>query len=253
MTGGTLTGAGVGATADGVYSFNSTSGLVATSDASGNPAVVSAASIGLQNGDLTINVTRGPANPPADMIISSRITPFGGSGNGIAMTGNGILVLTATNTYTGATTVNGGGTLQLGTGASGQDGRSPAAVAWSNNATYLVYNLFADQSAHTSSPAAESDQARPGPVDARRKLHFVIGSRLPSVAGRFTSAPRIAPWRYVYGGRAGRRLCAAGTLGEPELHRQRFIRGQRITRTTLPRSARWLSVGPYQSRRSEPG
>jgi autotransporter-associated beta strand protein len=111
MTGGTLTGAGAG-DAGGVFSFNTGVntgvGFVATSDAGGNPAVVNAASIGLQNGNLTIDVSRGPATPPADMIISSNITPFFGSGNGIVKSGDGVLALTGTNTYVGGTTVNNG-------------------------------------------------------------------------------------------------------------------------------------------------
>ncbi len=145
MTGGTLTGTSAG-DGRGVYSFNTTNGFIATSDAGGNPAVVNALSFALQGGNLTINVTRGPANPPADMIIASVIMPFNGSGNGIAVSGGGILLLTATNTYTGATTVNGGGTLQLGTGAAGQDGSIANTNSVSNNAT-LTYNLYGSQTA----------------------------------------------------------------------------------------------------------
>ena len=144
MTGGTLTGVGAG-DANGVYSFNSTNGFVATSDSTGNPAVVNAASMALQNGNLTINVTRGTANPPADMVISSVIREYGGDTNGINVPGSGILQLTAANTYNGPTTVN-GGTLQLGNGQSGQDGSIADTSGVTNNST-MICNLFGNSSA----------------------------------------------------------------------------------------------------------
>jgi fibronectin-binding autotransporter adhesin len=141
MTGGTLSATGAGNNGAN-YSFNGGNGFVATSDAGGNPAVVNAAAIGLQNINLTINVTRGPANPAVDMIIASSITPFG-SLNGIIVPGNGILQLTAANTFVGATTVS-GGTLQLGSGAPGQDGSVANTSGVINNAA-LVYNLYGNQ------------------------------------------------------------------------------------------------------------
>ena len=117
MTGGTLSGPGAG-DGNGVYSIdpqNGTDGFDATSDAAGKPAVINASSIGLQSADIPFNVTRGPANPPYDMVISSSIIEFGGDTHGIIQNGNGILVLTATgavpvsgSSYTGNVTVNGG-------------------------------------------------------------------------------------------------------------------------------------------------
>jgi fibronectin-binding autotransporter adhesin len=118
MTGGTLSATGPG-DANGDYSFDVQSipldGFNATSDASGNPAVVNAQEISLESHTLTVNVTRGPANPAADMIISSNIAPYNGSTYGFIETGNGILALTGSNTYVGATSIT-SGTLQLGNG-----------------------------------------------------------------------------------------------------------------------------------------
>ena len=99
MTGGVLTGTGNG-DAYGAYSFNTANGFNATSDSSGNPALVSPKSISLQNGNLNFNVTRGPALPAADLVVTAAITPFNGSGYGIVQTGNGIMALLGANTYT---------------------------------------------------------------------------------------------------------------------------------------------------------
>jgi autotransporter-associated beta strand protein len=117
MTGGVLTGTGIG-DANGVYSLNTTSAVNATSDASGNPAQISAKSISLQGGTATFNVTRGALAPASDLIVSSALTPYGGNGSGISLTGNGIMSLTGTNTFTGAATIS-GGTLMLDFSAAG--------------------------------------------------------------------------------------------------------------------------------------
>jgi autotransporter-associated beta strand protein len=110
MIGGLLTGTGTG-DVNGSYSFNMASGtnaFNATSDASGNPALINCRSISPQGGNMTFNVTRGVASPASDLTISAQIVPYGGNGNGIVETGNGILTLTASNTYTGSTTISGG-------------------------------------------------------------------------------------------------------------------------------------------------
>ena len=147
MTGGTLTGTGAGDPANGnaAYQVNASTGFNATSDANGNPAVVSLtapAVLGEQTGS-TYNVTRGPMSPAADMIIASPIALFGSS-HGMIKAGNGILELTSTNTYTGATVVS-AGTLQLGSGAAGQDGSINSTSGVTDNAT-LSYDLNGNQS-----------------------------------------------------------------------------------------------------------
>ena len=114
MAGGTLTGSGNG-DANGAYSFNNgAAGIDATSDAAGNPAVISAA-ISPENTNLTFTVTRGPAAPPSDLNVTSPIVAYSTSGYGIIENGNGVMTLSNTSTFSGATTIN-GGTLQLGDG-----------------------------------------------------------------------------------------------------------------------------------------
>jgi autotransporter-associated beta strand protein len=113
MTGGLLTGTGTG-DYGGAYSFNSANAVIATSDSGGNSAVINA-HISAQNNDLSFNVTRGSALPPSDLVISSAIVPFNGRTYGIVKTGGGVLNLTASNNFTGPTTVT-SGTLQLGDG-----------------------------------------------------------------------------------------------------------------------------------------
>ena len=112
MSGGTLTGTGAG-DGNGVYSFdNGAAGISATSDANGNPAVISAA-ISPQNTSLVFNVTRGSTAPPSDLNVTGAIIPFRSTSYGIVKSGNGIMTLTASETYTGSTSVN-GGTLAFG-------------------------------------------------------------------------------------------------------------------------------------------
>ena len=62
----------------------------------------------------------------------------------IVKSGSGLQVFSGQNTYTGSTTIN-GGTLQLGTGQSGQDGTIANTSGVTNNAV-LAYNLFNSQS-----------------------------------------------------------------------------------------------------------
>ena len=109
MTGGILGGTSAGDNA-GAYSFDNQSGntITATSDAAGNPALISAGKVQLQVGNETFNVTRGVAAPASDLTISSAIN----GGNGFTKTGNGILLLSGANTYTGTTAVS-AGTLNL--------------------------------------------------------------------------------------------------------------------------------------------
>lgn len=115
MYGGLIT-APAGTGNNGNYSIDA--GITATSDVAGNPAVINAAQIGLQNGNgggtaNPFNVNRGPG--AVDLFISSQIFSFS-AGNGITFNGNGVTVLTANNTYTGVTNIT-GGTIILGNGA----------------------------------------------------------------------------------------------------------------------------------------
>ena len=83
---------------------------------------------------------------PAVTVNASTLT-LGGpiSGGALTLNGFGTLLLTASNTYTGATTIN-SGTLQLGSGAAGKDGSINSTALVNDNAT-LAYNLAASQTA----------------------------------------------------------------------------------------------------------
>ncbi len=91
------------------------------------------------------------ANSGALAVNTSSNQTFSGvisGGGALLQGGNGITTLTNTNTYTGATSIS-AGTLQLGTGTSGQDGSIPGTSGVTNNAA-LVYNLNGNQTANYS-------------------------------------------------------------------------------------------------------
>ena len=136
MTGGTLSsGAGSGANGNN-YSLNGA--WTVTSDAGGNPAIVNATAIGLNGGTLAVN--RGASNPAVDMLISSSIVNYGTTA--LVKTGNGILELTGSNSYTGGTTIT-SGTLELGNANAVQGGpvvdNVPNGLTFSSSG--LTYNV----------------------------------------------------------------------------------------------------------------
>jgi autotransporter-associated beta strand protein len=112
---GTLTLGGTGATSTSTNNIilgsgaTLTMGGALTYDAAGNPLGST-----ISGGTLALGATRtfaigNSSNAATDLAISSIIS---GTGFGITKTGTGLLELSAANTYTGATTVN-GGTLAL--------------------------------------------------------------------------------------------------------------------------------------------
>ena len=101
MTGGTLTGSGSG-DGNGAYSFNnSAAGILATSDSSGNPAIISA-TISPENADLVFTVNRGSAAPLSDLNVTAAIVAFRATSFGIIKNGNGVMTLGAASTFGGA-------------------------------------------------------------------------------------------------------------------------------------------------------
>ena len=84
----------------GLYNF--------TSAADGTPSTISATNLGL-NGNVTFNVTAGGG--PIDLNVSGTLADNFGTGN-LIKAGNGVMVLAAANTYSGATSMS-GGTLDL--------------------------------------------------------------------------------------------------------------------------------------------
>lgn len=85
--------------------------VVASADANGNPATISGGG-SLVLGSSQIFQVNGPGKlaPAPDMIVSTVISDSISPGSGLNKQGNGILELTANNTYTGTTTI-GQGTL----------------------------------------------------------------------------------------------------------------------------------------------
>lgn len=117
------------------YTGTTTIGPYATLQigAGGNTGQLSPNSAIVDNGTLVFsrsdNIVQGTH------FSSAGITGVGA----LTQLGPGMLTLTASNTYSGATTIS-GGTLQLGTGTSGQDGSINGTSGVTNNGT-LVYNI----------------------------------------------------------------------------------------------------------------
>ncbi len=118
MDGGTIAAAGAGNN-NGAYSWDTPNVngnfLNATSDASGNPATISAQTALETSG--TFNVTRGTdvSGFEPDLVVSAPIAEFSGN-DSITFAGNGITALTAQSTYNGPTYINSGATVLLGDG-----------------------------------------------------------------------------------------------------------------------------------------
>lgn len=107
-----LTGATMSSTGGGSFNIGYTGVNSLTTLASATQSTISGP-VTLRSGNsLTITVADGPA--PTDLLISSNINQVGGA-SGIIKEGAGCLVLSAYNSYTGGTTVN-GGTLALNYG-----------------------------------------------------------------------------------------------------------------------------------------
>ena len=200
MTGGMLTGSGSG-DGYGVYSFNLVNGVIATSDSSGNPAIVSSQNISLQGGNLIFNVTRGVASPVSDLNIDSAIVEMRNNTYGINQTGNGIMTLLGSNTYSGGTTVS-GGTLQLGNGGStgnlgGGSVTNNAAIVFdrSDNGLEIANNISGSGSLTQTGPGTltltGSDTYSGGTAISRGALQVGNGGNL-NVGGGLTLAASTA-------------------------------------------------------------
>ncbi len=140
FNGGILTGSAdnqgdfSGAYSNGLYLLNGN--VVVNSNPA--PAYISVPNAGMSmlQSNTTFTVSRG--TNAADLVVSAKLINWNDNGNhGITKTGNGIMLMTASNTYGGATVIS-GGTLQIGDGVSGSLGTNTGAIL--NNGT-LAYNL----------------------------------------------------------------------------------------------------------------
>ena len=110
------------------------------------PITISGGTLQLGDGsghDGTLSGTAGITDNAAFVYNNlSTSQTYGGSISGygsLTKLGGNLLVLTASNSYSGSTAIS-GGTLQLGTGASGNDGSLSAVSGIADN-SWLVYNL----------------------------------------------------------------------------------------------------------------
>ena len=141
------------------------SAAIPTGTVAGNVVFTNAAApavLDLNGNNATINGLSQPSPSTTNMVINSlsggtvtltvgnnnATSTFGGvlanntgTGGVLALTkiGAGTLTLMGSETYTGATTISGGG-LQLGTGIAGQDASIAASTSLVNNATLTVSN-----------------------------------------------------------------------------------------------------------------
>ena len=124
MTGGTISGI----TNSNLDLFNN--GTSITSLASATSSVISIPKLGLRQDNSTFTVAEGSAEP--DLVVSSVLWDSDGTGNNaLIKVGAGTMVLSASNTYTGNTTINGGVLELTATGKLYNGG-------WNNSAVVTV-------------------------------------------------------------------------------------------------------------------
>jgi autotransporter-associated beta strand protein len=119
-------------------------------DLNGNNVAVNGLSQPSVTSQTTIVNNMGSSLAVLSVGNNGNTTTFGGvladnsnpSGGTLALTlAGGALTLTNTNTYSGTTTISGGATLALGTGAAGQDGQLTSTSGIVNNGALVVNNV----------------------------------------------------------------------------------------------------------------
>jgi autotransporter-associated beta strand protein len=126
VVGGTISSVDGGHPSFGTIFYGSTEGTF-TSSSGGTAATISAQNFNLQG--ASFNVVQGGG--PVDLSVTGNLI-----GNALTKNGNGVMVLSGNNTYSGATTVT-GGVLNLNSSA-GSSLESTASVAVSTGATLLI-------------------------------------------------------------------------------------------------------------------
>ena len=142
--GGTLSPSGTGFLEIGTFANGTTT--VTTSAAATTAVISTPVQIHAASGNISanFNVAQGTTPSGIDLLVSGSVS-LNNAGNGITKAGSGLMALSNTDTYTGATNIT-AGTLQLGTGQSGQDGsiNNTSSVVDSAN---FVYDIAGSQSA----------------------------------------------------------------------------------------------------------
>ncbi len=133
MQGGTLAANYPGNSSYGNFTIF-TGGAVTTSG--GSPSTISAA-LGLYQPNTTFNIAS-----DSPLLVSGAIT-LATAGAGLTMAGPGVMTVTGTNTYTGATTISGGTLNVTGAGVLGS-GSYPGAIDIAAGAA-LIYSSSANQ------------------------------------------------------------------------------------------------------------
>ena len=111
-----------------------TGGILETANVGNNAAAISGGTLVTGNGQDLIVIQNNTSN---SLAIASVIT----GASGLTTAGPGVITLTGSNVYTGATTI-GGGTLQIGNGTT--DGSIASSSGITDNGA-LVYNLLGSQ------------------------------------------------------------------------------------------------------------
>jgi autotransporter-associated beta strand protein len=111
---------------------------------SGSTVAVSSGSVNIAAGGVSTGTVNFINNAINYTVASPDANGIAGS-TAVNISGGGLVTLVGSHSYSGATTI-GSGTLQLGTGASGQDGSLGGTSGITNNGA-LVYDLAGTQSA----------------------------------------------------------------------------------------------------------
>ena len=149
---------------------------------------------------------------------------------GLHVVGPGGLILTGQNTYSGATTINGGGTLQLGTGAVNNDGTIAGAGGVNDNGL-LVYNLFGAQTAGYAIAGSGAVTKTGGGTLTISGANLYNGGTnvlqgLMIVAPGSSALPTGPPAMSSSRPRPGRQQPVCDDVGRQQRHRQRSQRGE---------------------------
>ncbi len=142
--------------------------------------------IGASGKSATFNIV----DPAGNLTVSGIIQDFAVAGLPVFKTGSGKLTLTGANTYTGGTTIS-AGTLQLGDGTTGHDGKLANGVTITDNAA-LVYNLFGSQTYSSETITGSGTLTKNGAgtltFDSSSPLSYTGGTILNGGTLRFDNA-----------------------------------------------------------------